>query len=162
MSAEGVPVPEIEGDRVYLREIRVTDVHGSYQRWMRDPTVTRYLEMRFHPSGGDALLEYVDSMRASSANVLLAIVEKSDDQHIGNIKVGPINPFHRTADVGLLIGERSYRGRGFGTEAIKLVIDYAWSTLDLHKLNASCYETNLASARAFERNGFVREGIRRA
>ena len=148
----------IEGKRIYLREVTEQDVNSSYYRWMRDPEVTRYLESRYYPQSKADILAYVASLKPPT-NVFLAIIAKDPQIHLGNIRLGPVNAFHRFAEVGLLIGERDYWNKGYGTEAITLVRDYAFGKLSLHKLTAGCYASNPASIRAFEKAGFVEEGV---
>lgn len=82
-----------------------------------------------------------------------------DNSHIGNIKLGPINWYHRNADVSLFIGEKYLWGQGYAREAIQLVTDFAFQTLNLNKLKAGCYAENLGSAKAFEKCGYEREGL---
>ena len=152
----------IEGERIYLREVRPSDVNENYYRWMNDPEVTRYLESRFYPNSMGRLREYVTSKMGNRDNVFLAIVLKEGDRHIGNIKLGPINWIHRFADVGILIGEKDCWGKGYGTEAIRLVVDYAFRKLNLHRLTAGVYAINQASVRAFLKAGFTEEGRRKS
>ena len=151
----------IEGERIYLREVRPTDVNENYYRWMNDPEVTQHLESRFYPNSMESLGDYVAGKLRDRDNVFLAIVLKEGDRHIGNIKLGPINWIHRLADVGILIGEKDYWGKGYATEAIGLVVDYAFGTLNLHKLIAGCYDLNQGSVRAFQKAGFVVESLRK-
>jgi RimJ/RimL family protein N-acetyltransferase len=63
--------------------------------------------------------------------------------------------------MGLLIGERAYWGRGIATEVISLVSRYAFDELKLRKVTAGCYDTNRGAIKAFEKAGFVREGLRK-
>lgn len=151
----------LAGERIYLREVRPSDVNDNYYRWMNDPEVTQYLESRFYPNSLEGLREYVASKLGDRDNVFLAIVLKDGDRHIGNIKLGPINWIHRFADVGILIGEKDCWGKGYATEAIRLVVDYAFRVLNLHKLTAGCYELNQDSIKAFQKAGFAVEGIRK-
>jgi len=83
------------------------------------------------------------------------------DRHIGNIKLGPINFIHRYADVSLFIGEKDLRSHGYGTEAIKLLTEYAFKRLNLHKLRAGIYSRNVASLHAFQKAGFEKEAMLR-
>lgn len=151
----------ITGERVYLREVRPSDVGEAYYAWMNDPEVTRYLESRFYPQSLEGLREFVAGKLGDPASVFLAIVLHEGDRHIGNIKLGPIDWIHRTGDVGLLIGEKDCWGKGYATEAIALVTGYAFGALNLRKVTASCYGGNEGSARAFQRAGFEVEGVRR-
>ena len=151
----------IEGERIYLREVRPSDVNENYYRWMNDPEVTRYLESRFYPNSMEGLREYVAGKLGDRDNVFLAIVLKEGDRHIGNIKLGPINWIHRFAKIGILIGGKDCWGKGYATEAIRLVVDYAFGVLNLHKLTAGCYNLNQGSIKAFQKAGFVIEGVRK-
>jgi RimJ/RimL family protein N-acetyltransferase len=151
----------LSGPRLYLREVLPADAGGRYLSWMNDPEVTRYLESRFFPTTAGSLRAYVEARLGDSDHLFLAIVLARGDRHIGNIKVGPIDRVHRHADVGILIGESDCWGQGYATEAIRLVVDHAFGALSLHRLTASCYAGNEASAAAFEKAGFVREGVRR-
>lgn len=151
----------VTGARLYLRDVRIADAKGNYLRWMNDLEVTRYLESRFYPASQAALEEYIATIRNNRDNFFFAMVVNRTERHIGNIKVGPVNWIHRVGDIGLLIGEKDCWGKGFATEAIGLVVQFAFDSLNLHKLTASCYSSNVGSIRAFERAGFAREGIRK-
>lgn len=152
--------PLLEGPRVRLREVRVSDVTPAYYRWLNDPEVTRYLATR-PPQSRAQIRDYVKRMRDDPADVFLAIVVRRVNRHIGNIKLGPIDWLNRRSEVSLVIGEKTYWHRGYGTEAISLVAAHAFETLDLHRLEAGCVSDNIASERAFVRAGFRREGILR-
>jgi [ribosomal protein S5]-alanine N-acetyltransferase len=154
--------PFVQGERLYLREVRPADVNEAYYRWMNDPGVTRYLESRFFPNDADSLRDYVRDRLKDRNSVFLAIVLKEGDRHIGNIKLGPIDWIHRLADVGVLIGEKDCWGKGYASEAIGLVVRLAFSRLNLHKLTAGFYAANKGSEKAFGNNGFVVEGIRKS
>lgn len=149
----------LEGDRIYLREVRVDDVGDVYYRWLSDPEVNRFLETRYIPQSLDNIRKYVQAMDGNRDQIFLAICSKDNDRHIGNIKLGPINWTHRFADVSLIVGEKDYWGKGIATAAISLVSAYAFETLNLHKLRAGCYALNEGSAKAFEKVGFRREGL---
>lgn len=150
----------VPGDRIYLRELSVNDVTDRYVGWMNDPAVTRYLESRrSRNSRADVLNFVVQSLRHPDV-LFMAIVIKDGDRHIGNIKLGPIDRYHRRGDVGIVIGERDCWGSGYGTEAIRLLAQYAFDTLNLHKLTAGCCILNKASIQAFLNAGFTQEATR--
>jgi ribosomal-protein-alanine N-acetyltransferase len=150
----------IEGERLYLREVRLSDVNENYYRWMNDPEVIKYLESRFYPNSTEGLGEYVKSKIGDEYNVFLAIILKEGDRHIGNIKLGPINFIHRFADVALIVGEKDCWGKGYATEAIRLISNYAFNQLNLHRLTSGCYDANKGSAQCFQKAGFSIEGKR--
>ena len=150
------------GQVVFLRELAPSDVGDRYLSWMQDEEIGRYLESRFMVHTLESLAEFVEKQTASERNWMFAICRGFDGQHIGNIKLGPVNDHHGLAEIGLLVGERSMHGKGIATEAIRLVSRFAFETLDLRRLTAGMYAHNVASRRAFEKCGFKVEGILRA
>jgi RimJ/RimL family protein N-acetyltransferase len=153
--------PFIEGERLYLREVRLEDVTDTYYDWLNDPQVCQYLETRFYPQSKKAIENYVSRFLEDPSSVFLAIILKNDARHIGNIKIGPINWIHRFADIALVLGDKPSWGNGYGTEAIRALVRYAFDILNLHRLQATIYANNHASLRAFTKAGFQEEGILR-
>jgi len=149
----------IEGSKIYLRKIRLSDANDNYHRWLNDPEINQYLESRHVPQTPEAIRQYVQEKIARDDEILLAICLKDNDMHIGNIKLGPINKAHSFASIGLFIGEKGYWGKGIATEAISLVTRFAFDVLGLHKVIAGCYVHNTGSLRAFEKAGFHKEGV---
>jgi len=148
--------------RVALRLLRPDDVTDAYVGWLNDPEINRYLESRFQPQDEASVTAFVEAMLASDRNLLLAITDPADGRHVGNIKLGPIDPYHQHAAIGLLIGERDLWGKGYATEAIAALTAHAFGQLGLQKLYAGCYASNVGSARAFLKAGWVEEGRNRA
>lgn len=147
--------------RVALFVIEGSHVTHEYVSWLSDPAVNRFLESRFARHDHASTVAYVNRMLADPNALMLGIRSLELDRHVGNIKLAPIDRHHGLGEIGLLIGDRSAWGRGLGTEAISLMLDIATRQLGLRKLTAGCYASNAASARAFERAGFFREGVRR-
>jgi ribosomal-protein-alanine N-acetyltransferase len=146
------------GERVYLREVRLSDVDDNYYRWINDPEVTQYLEIRYVPHSLENIRTYVSAMDGRVDEIFLAICLRENDRHIGNIKLGPINTIHGAADISLLIGEKDCWGQGYATEAIRLCCHFAFAVRNLRKVNAGVYASNIGSKRAFEKAGFREEG----
>lgn len=151
----------VNGENLYLRPINLNDVSKKYVNWMNDPYINQYLESRFAEQTMESVKDFVKSMIGSQTDILLAICEKDSGRHVGNIKIGPINTIHSHAEVGLLIGEKECWGKGYGSEAIGLVVDYAFKTLNIHRLTAGAYAENISSIKAFKKNGFLVEGTYR-
>ncbi len=156
----------IEGSRIYLREVRLSDVNDNYYQWMNDPEVTKYMEVRFLPQSMEEIKNYVEMRAANRDDPFFAICIKDElwfdkstpTNHIGNAKLGPINWIHRSADVSLFIGVKYLWHKGYGTEAIRLISEYAFNTLNLCKLKAGVYSENLGSYSEFKAAGFEIEG----
>ncbi len=154
--------PRIEGERIYLRRLAAGDVSETYLGWMRAPEINRYLESRFAAHSLESLHEFVAKLAGDPLNLFAGIFMRDGDRHIGNIKLGPIEVRHRRADIGLLIGDAECWGKGFATEAIGILSDFAFGQVGLHRLTAGAYAANEGSSRAFERAGFEREGLLRS
>jgi ribosomal-protein-alanine N-acetyltransferase len=150
----------LNGDRVCLRQVSLSDADGPYLEWMNDTEVLKYTESRFRPYSKEQLRAYVTNINASPDFVFRAITLRDTGRHIGNIKLGPIDWNHRFGDLGIIIGAKDCWGRNYGAESIRLIAEYAFSFLKLHKLTAGCYAVNAAAIKAFEKAGFGREGVR--
>jgi RimJ/RimL family protein N-acetyltransferase len=136
-------------------------VTERYVAWLNDPDINQFLESRFESQTTESVVEYVGQIIRNPDYRMFAIVLTGSDLHIGNIKLGPINHQHRRAEIGIMIGERAESGKGYATLAIKLMTDYAFRTLKLHKVHAGAYAPNKGSIRAFEKVGFMIEGVAR-
>lgn len=147
--------------RVFLRELKVLDVSDRYAAWMNDPEVVLFTEARHASHTIESLRAFVAACEANPANHLLGIFESDSALHIGNVKIGPVHPNYRTAGFGLIVGDKGSWGKGIASEAIRLAAEYAFADLGLHKLTAGVVEGNVASMRAFLKNGFVVEGTKR-
>lgn len=157
MQLEGV----INGGCILLRTLQPDDATLTYLGWLSDPEINAYLEVRFSPPNSvDALASFIAASNASLDTVLLGIFIQENQRHIGNIKLGPIDWNHLVADIGFLIGDKRQWGRGYASQAISLMGDYAFFHLGLAKLTAGCYSGNEGSRRALLKAGFLEEGRR--
>jgi RimJ/RimL family protein N-acetyltransferase len=90
--------------------------------------------------------------------VILAIVEKKSGQHIGNMKLGPIDWVHRRAVFGILIGEKKFWGRGIGQEVTRLAVEYAFVRLNLNRVSLGVFAEHEPAVHCYEKIGFRVEG----
>lgn len=151
---------QLIGEKIILRQIELKDCTSDYVCWLNDEEVNQYLETRWSEQNLETIKEFVGMQRGNSHSILLAIVVKDTNQHIGNIKIGPISRYHH-ADISYFIGEKSYWGKGIITEAIGLICQFGFDELGLHRIEAGAYEAAIGSWKALEKNGFKREGILR-
>jgi ribosomal-protein-alanine N-acetyltransferase len=149
---------KIKGNEIYLKLLLPEDVSENYYNWMNDEEITRFLESRWSVFSMDDLKKYVQAMNSSQSGFLFGIFLTKTNEHIGNIKIGNINPVHRYGDLGLIIGIKKVWGKGYGTEAVKLATDFAFKELNLNKLIAGIYEGNTGSYRAFIKAGYQDAG----
>ena len=151
----------IYSESIFLRSLQPGDATLVYLGWLSDPAINAHLEVRFSPPqsvGGLATL--VADLNQSTHTLMLGIFLGEDGGHIGNIKLGPIDWHHQAGDLGFLIGDKEQWGKGYASQAIALLADYAFAHLGLAKLTAGCYAENEGSRRALIKAGFMEEGRR--
>jgi RimJ/RimL family protein N-acetyltransferase len=150
--------PFLEGRQIYLRPLERSDLSASYLAWINDPEVTRYLEVGTFPSTMDDLEKFYESVAGTRTNVLMTIVHKESNAHIGNLKLGPIDWVHRRAVFGILIGEKRFWSCGIGQEATRLIVEYAFERLNLHRVVLGVVAEHEPAVRCYEKVGFKIEG----
>jgi RimJ/RimL family protein N-acetyltransferase len=144
--------------RLILRLLSLEDATDSYLAWMRNCEVIRYLESRFSaPTSKKDLKKFIQSTNESPNYLLFGIFLQENEKHIGNIKLGPIVTEHARAEIGYLIGERKYWGKGYASEAIIEICRFGFIELGLHKITAGVYENNVASEKTLIKSGFLHE-----
>lgn len=141
-----------------LRTLEKTDINEIYLSWLNDFEIHRYLEIRFScPIKLSDLETFVEQMNESKNNLMLGIFHKDSNQHIGNVKLGPLQTVHKRADLGFLIGEKAHWGKGYASEAIISICQFGFEELDLKKITAGCYQNNTGSSKALIKSGFEQE-----
>lgn len=153
--------PFLVGDLIYLRVLEESDVNDVYLSWLNDHEVSRYLVVGIFPSTADDVRRWVTSFEDRTKAVAFAIVDKTTNQHIGNVTLYDINWVDRTAEWGTMIGRKEYWGKGYGTEARRLMIGYAFQRLGLRKITAGNVADNVASIESNKKLGFKQEGLLR-
>lgn len=151
-------VPFIVGTQIYLRPLDREDLNERYLGWLNDPEVNRYLESGIYPVTHDELEKFYEQVTVNHSQILLAIADKETDQHIGNVKLGPIDWIHRKATLGILIGDKQFWGRKIGTEATRLIVEYGFFRLNLRKIALGVYAEHEAAVHAYQKVGFQIEG----
>ena len=152
---------EISSKRLDYRLLSEDDVTQNYVDWLNDPKVNRYLETRHTHQTKKNCLSYVAEMITSPTNYLFGIYLRETGKHIGNVKLDIAYPKHQRAELGLFIGEKNYWGKGLATETIQAITSWGFNNINLEKIDAGCYEENLASLRAFLKSGYQVEGFYR-
>ncbi|MBN1858332.1 GNAT family N-acetyltransferase [Candidatus Bipolaricaulota bacterium] len=151
--------PFLIGDRLYLRPLGEADL-GLCMTWINDPELIVFLDRRL-PMGLEQERSWLKNQYGDPSSFSLAIVLKDGDMHIGNCGLHRINRFDRSAEFGIMIGDPESREKGYGTEAGRLLIDYAFHELNLHRVGLRVFSFNKRAQAMYEKLGFVLEGIER-
>lgn len=151
----------LRGKQVYLRALEPEDLDFIYsvendeRIWEMSATETPY--SRF------LIKQYLENAHQDiyEAKQLRLVICSYDHTTLGLIDLFDYNPTHNRAGVGILITEEDSRGKGYGGEALDLVVNYGFKHLRLHQLYANISADNLASLRLFEKQGFNKIGVKK-
>lgn len=149
----------IEGRLVRLRPLEERDV-PLLARWYGDPEVRHWSHLSEDPPDQqtvDAHRERYGRMR-DDPRQLRWCIETLDGHPIGDLGLVDIHP-HGRAELAITIGDKAYWGRGYGTDAIRVTLDCAFTHLNCRRVYLITDEDNLRAHRCFEKCGFVREGL---
>lgn len=149
------------GQRIALRALRPADVNGPYLHWLNDADVCQGNLHHVYPFSAEAAMAYVRSSGETQQHLILAITLRKDRRHIGNIALHNINAISRSADFGILIGDKKVWGKGFGREAGHLLFSHGFSSLNLHRIACGTFEDNAAMRSLALSLGMKEEGRRR-
>lgn len=147
----------IEGENIVLGPLRKEDT-GLHYKWSNDLLVKRALGSMHPVTYEEQLQKYTECIQDKSS-VYFTIFTKDTMQPIGMSYLRDIR--NRNADFGILIGEREFQGKGIGTEATKLTLDYGFTILGLHNIMLAVYAFNVAGLKAYTKAGFREIGRRR-
>ncbi len=150
----------LEGKKIYLRPVERQDLGGDYFRWINDVANDEFTEHAQFPHSLDELERFAQSKWRDSSCIWLAIIEKKSNRHIGNLEIARIDYTHRRAGFKIII-DRLHHGKGYGTEATKLILRHTFKTLNLHRVYLSVNESNAKARFLYKKLGFKQEGIAR-
>lgn len=149
---------------VFLRAVRRADLE-FFLRWLNDVEVMRYLVV-FYPMNEIAEEKWIEEMciKNRDKDVFFVICAWKDGKEIpiGSCGLHNINWKDRDAEAGIVIGEKEYWEKGYGTEAASLLVEYAFNYLNLHRVSAGAYSFNERSIRMQKKIGFQLEGCVRS
>lgn len=149
---------KIAGERVYLSPINVEDAE-KYTEWINDLDVT--INLSLAPNVYSLEMEREALIRLSKEGYNFAIVTLDNDKLIGNCGLLNVNLIHRTAEAGIFIGNKDYWNKGYGTEAMKLLLDYGFNLLNLNNIMLRVLSFNKRAIKSYEKCGFKEIGRRR-
>jgi RimJ/RimL family protein N-acetyltransferase len=151
----------INGTLVNLRAREMSDVERN-ARWINDPEVARPL--------GEPYLKSVAAMESAlreqtrsvppAGDVWLAI-ETKDGRHIGNLRLLDVAPEDRAARVAIHIGDPDFRDKGYGTDAMKTLVRFAFEEMNLNRIELGVFDYNERAIASYRKCGFVEEARRR-
>lgn len=149
----------VEGTRLRLAPIREKDGPALF-RWINDRELVIF-SAAYHPVHASQHAAWMRSLSARRDQVVFAIRLKRGDRLIGICQLHSISDLHRNAELQIRIGESYGRGRGYGVEAVRLLLDFAFRDLNLHRVWLRVFKANARAQKVYADAGFKREGIMR-
>ena len=148
-----------KGKRVILRPVCEDDVRRCLI-WINDPEVTQFLATNL-PLFLEEEKEWLRKRHENKDKDLAFAIETIDGEHIGNVGLHRISWINRHASFGIAIGNKEYWGDGYGTDATMTILEYAFNSLNLHKVSLSVLSSNPRGHKCYLKCGFVDEGCRK-
>ena len=151
----------LQGEHIFLRALEpedlefIHDVENDESIWEISNTNTPYSKY--------LIKQYLEHSHKDIYEVkqLRLIISNYDNEVLGMIDVFDFNPKNRRAGIGILIKKEAHREKGYGKEALNLLIDYCFTHLDLHQLYCNISENNKASINLFSNRGFEKIGLKK-
>jgi RimJ/RimL family protein N-acetyltransferase len=148
----------LEGKLVRLRALESSDIERAYT-WVNDREVTHYLMLRYPMSRSqeEKYLSESSSEGSTFHDVRLAI-ETLGGVHIGMTGLHRARPEDRSAELGIMIGDKSFWSSGYGTDTVQTLLRFGFDTMNLHKVALGVFEFNERAYACYRKCGFVDEG----
>jgi len=150
---------KLVGEKVYLSPISIEDV-PTYCEWLNDLEVAGNLvifDQQLGIAREKAILE--DVMKNDAK--MFAVVDSATDNLIGNGSIFNINQRNKKAELGIFIGDKTYWSKGYGSDAVKLLLDFGFNILNLNNIMLEVFSFNKRAISAYKKVGFKTIGARR-
>jgi RimJ/RimL family protein N-acetyltransferase len=148
----------IKGGDINLRPIKIADAK-RFVKWFSDSTVNKFLARRKLTLKEE--LAWIRKIPKNENGISRFAIETKDGVHIGSVSFHDINKNDKFATFGIMIGDKMFWNRGYGTEATKLILDHGFQKLKLHRIELEVYEYNPRAIKVYKRLGFKSEGKKR-
>lgn len=146
---------KVVGKRIYLSPRSPEDTE-IFTKWLNDFEVTDYISKSPKIITFEGEKEFLGRQSRNSYD--FSIVNLKDDNIIGTISLENINNISRAAELGIFIGEKDYLSKGYGAEAIMLVLDYGFNYLNLNSIRLQVLEFNQRAMKCYNKCGFIENG----
>ena len=155
-------MPRCQGEHITLREYRADDL-SAIHAWVNDPETVRYLSSRYWmPQSMSDTSDFLNhAMQAGTNGAYFVIAEPETGEYLGQIDLFSINWRMRSGEMAIVVAKEAKRGRGTGTEAVRLMLAFAFGTLGLERVELEVATGNQRAMRCYEKAGFRLEGVKR-
>lgn len=148
---------EIESERLILKPLSLQHLSKTYVSWLNDIDVYRYLE-----TGGNYTYQELETYLKNQVEkdiLFWAIHLKSNNKHIGNIKIDPINTELKSGEYGIMMGDKTEWGKGYAKEATLRILKFCFEEINLSQITLGVVENNTNALKLYETLGFKTEKV---
>jgi len=149
----------IYGDRIRLRPAEREDL-PTFISWLADPEIRKGISRHLPMSIAQEEIWFENMLKRpeNEQTLVLEIMQGKKWNLIGTCGYHNIDWRARSAELGIMIGEKKEWNKGYGTETMQLLLKHGFLVLNLNRMDLLVFEENLAAVRAYEKAGFVHEG----
>lgn len=148
----------IKNNSIALKTLTKEEIK-NYFHWFNDQELIINMNKGHLPNNINKQKKIYSKMQLSDSDIQLGIYKNNSSKILGLISLNNIDFIHRSASISILLGEISNSNKGIGSMSIKLLSEHAFNKLNLRKLKAGMWKSNIASRYAFEKNGFKKEAV---
>lgn len=150
---ESILAKQFSGGKVILRPLERQDLSRSLG-WLKDPRINKYLSQDFRDLTLRQEEQWFEYIKDSSQDIVFAIQEKISGLHIGNCALHKIDRRKKTCELGIVIGEKDYWDRGFGSDAVNTLTGIALEELGMARVRLNVYTYNRRAIKVYGNCGF--------
>ena len=147
------PIRKIAGKKTTLRVLGKRDL-GKSLIWLKDPSVNMFLSHSFDDYTRDQEIKWFEFIKNSNNDVVFAIEDKNTNLYIGNCALHKIDWENKTCEMGIVIGEKDYWNKGYGSDAVRSILNFAFFDLDLKSIKLEVYRYNRRAINVYKKSGF--------
>ncbi|GAA0126244.1 MULTISPECIES: GNAT family protein [Clostridium] len=149
------------GEKVKLREYKKEDIRRA-QKYMNDPEIKKLLNSNIpYPITFEDEERWYEGLSVTKDTYNFAIETLEDNQYIGGCGINKIDWKNSVVVIGIFIGDKEYWNKGYGTDAINILIKFIFEQMNIRKIKLQVFSFNERAIRAYEKCGFKREGVLR-
>lgn len=150
----------IEGKKIRIRAIEKTDI-DEIMKWINDPEVMKNLLMRYPVSRFQEEKWIENALSSDNPRNKVFALETHDGIYLGGIGLHAIDWENRNAEAGIVIGKKEYWNKGYGTDAMITLLEFAFNQMNMHRVYLRVFGYNLRGVKSYEKCGFKKEGVLR-
>ena len=144
----------LKGERIILREKNIKDLRDDYQ-WRTDPDLSELdATTPIYISFDDFSRQFHEEIFYGSLSSKRLSIDNIAREHIGNCMFYSFDSYRQQAELGIMIGDKNYWSQGYGTETVKMMLDYIFSETDLNRIYLHTLNWNERARKSFSKCGF--------